>query len=134
LKVTRGLKSFSLYRVRKDLEVFIIDLQLAGVELRKSTSRYSGYFRLLSRLVKEYGFKLDGLENIDYVCRTQSQEGKPRTTFLLRVYLSPQGKAEYVAIASFRPRSLRAVEEKLLSSGWKRLFHIGILVEKVRPA
>ncbi|GEM_PF-6546517 len=132
MRIKRGLKSFSMYKVGKDMEVFLIDLQLAGVEVRKSNPRYANYFKLLSKIVNEYGFGTKNMHAIDYIGRTPTQKG--RATFLLRVYTTPEKKVEYAAIASFRPQPLRDLERFLSSSGWKRLFHIGILVEHVKSA
>lgn len=132
MRVKRGLKSFSMYKVGKDMEVFLIDLQLAGVEVRRSNTRYSNYFKLLTKIVNEYGFRTKGLRTIDYIGRTPTQNG--RATFLLRIYVSPSMRVEYAAIASFRPQPLKELERFLSASGWERLFHIGILVEHAKSA
>ncbi len=131
MRVTRGLKSFSMYRVEKDFDVFLIDLEVAGVELRNTNNRYSRYFRTLSRMAKEYGIPVENLKHIDYVGRTTSETGK--TTFILRAYID-NGKVSYAAIASFKPRHLRELETALIKSGWKRLFHVGIVMEHVKSA
>lgn len=137
MRVSRGLKAFSIYKVGKDRDVVLIDLQVAGVENISPTSKYRPYFAILENTVRENGLDVNGLVHEDYVCRykrlPENPEAKSKSALLLiRLFSDKRGVVRYVAISAFRSGAFSALDMFLQRAGWKRIFHVEIALKRAR--
>lgn len=135
MRVSRGLKGFSMYRVDRDKGVVFVDLQVAGAENISPTSRYRPYFEILEETVRENGFDTKGLRHEDYACRLKIAVApggrRNRNSLLLfRLYLDGRGRVRYAAMVAFRSGIFSRLDTYLQNAGWKRVFHVEITIER----